>query len=429
MSSPPVLRFWSCALLAGTFSIRLTSGQTVESDPVGYIGTSVAAHSVTLVPVNLVNQFTLVERVVAVDQQGIQFASPIPVESLGEANAAFAEVREGAMPGLKLEIAAVAGDRLLLEWSPLGLIQPDDLITVRPSRLLGELLGSPPFYLETGSHAEEADTVGLWNPITQTSRIFYYKTGQGWREAGKENEGDRASTPVPFPSGLIIRRRAATGTQVVITGSVPVPYFGFHYYCVRPGRNVISAPLSNSRKLADFLGPWSDSGYGLASGPSAPESDTIRFYQSAGPGGAASSLSPVVYLRSDRTWRAAGTDEDASNLSLEFSQCLDLHRVGPAGLLRLSGITEPSPTPSPALEAGSAPSSESIPITLLARTPSGLRVHWIAEPETVYQLQSLPPGAPQWLNIGPPVTTSAHTASQEFTPTGQGILRIVPGKP
>ena len=410
--------------LTGFFAVVVAKADEWTSDPVGFLTNTLVANSVTLVPVNLVRDWTFAARVVEVDQQGIRFTQQIPADVLMGVGVGFAEVREGSLAGgLKLGITGIVGDRLLLEWSPQGMIQPNDLVCIRPEWTIGGLLGSSESYwLEAGSNVNQADTVGLWDPATQTSRVFYFRTGQGWVEAGKESDGSKASVPIRFPGGLIIRRRAATEGSVVIWGAVPIPLSG--YYVVRPGRNVVSAPFSPANRISDFLPPL-DSSCGLTSGPSAPESDTLRFTRTDG------SLSPVVYLRSDRTWRAAGSDQDAGNLELTFSQCIDFHRVGPAGLLRIAGGIETAPAPAPAprlpsdVEAAPVPPEAKIAILSLVRSEGGLIVRWAAESGAIYQVQSRPPGESQWRDIGPPVTATGENASLEFQPTGQGILRIV----
>jgi hypothetical protein len=392
------------------------SGQEY-SDPVGYTSHTLPGNSECLLPLQLAQPVSFKEFVTEVTASGIRFAKQIPWGAFGEAGKGYMEVRVGNMAGLAIPATAFSGNFLTLERSPVGLVSVGDFASIRAEQSLGQVFGDPEYLaLQTGTTALEADNVSIWDVRTQTSRVFYFHTGQGWREAGKEAEGDKALAPVLFPSGVIVRRRAATPVIVVVTGSVIIPLEN-RYHPVWPGRNIISAPFTHAPTVSYYIRPLQDAPFTVTSAASAPKADTLRFTRFEG------TISPVIYFRTNQ-WRVVGADQDAENTNIDFNPCLDLQRFGGAGYIRFWGFDTSQSTQTRAVAASVAPVTEVKPVTLNL-SATGLRVNWPAKPGVIYQVQTQPIGASTWTNLQEPVQSATAIASITFRPVGNGIIRVI----
>jgi hypothetical protein len=391
--------------------------QSYYTDPFGYIIHTLPGNSECLLPLQLAQPVSFKEFVTEVTASGIRFAKQIPWGAFGDAGKGYMEVRVGSMAGLAIPATAFSGNFLTLERSPVGLVSVGDFASIRAEQTLGQVFGDPEYLaLQTGTTALEADNVSIWDVRTQTSRVFYFHTAQGWREAGKEAEGDKALTPVLFPSGVIVRRRAPTPANVFVQGSVIMPLEN-RYHPVWPGRNIVSAPFTSALTVGDFIRPLQDAPFTVTAAASAPKADTLRFVRFDG------TISPVIYFRTNQ-WRVVGADQDAGNTNIDFIPCLDLQRVGGAGYIRFWGIDTSQSTQTRAVAASVAPVTEVKPVTLNL-SATGLRVHWPAKPGVTYQVQKQPIGASTWTNLQEPIQADTSIASITFRPVGNGIIRVI----
>lgn len=387
------------------------------TDPVGYSTQTLPGNSECLLPLQLGQPVSFKESVTEVTASGIRFARQIPSGAFGEAGKGYMEVRVGNMAGLAIPAAAFSGNTLTLERSPVGLVSVGDYASIRAEQTLGQVFGDPAYLaLQTGASAVAADNVSIWDVRTQTSRVFYFRTGEGWREADKETEGDKSLTPVLFPSGVIVRRRASTPVDVVVTGSVIMPLEN-RYHPVWPGRNIVSAPFTNAPTVSYYIRPLQDAPFSVTPAASAPKADTMRFIRSDG------TISPVIYFRTDH-WRVVGADQDAGNTAVGFVPCLDLQRVGGAGYVRFRGIDTSLPAQPQAVAATMAPVTEVKPVTL-SLSAAGLRVDWPAKPGVSYQVQTRPISSSTWINLREPVQADSSIANITFRPVGNGIIRVI----
>jgi hypothetical protein len=411
--------------LVSAFLAGWANGQSHEyTDPVGYMLYTIPGNSETLLPLQLAKGLALKEFVTEVTPAGIRFATPIPSNAFQSAGSGYMEVRIGTMAGLGIPATSINGNFLNLERSPVGLVSVGDFASVREDMTLGELfqdLGTNPF--QTGISAELADNISVWDARSQSSRVFYFHTGLGWREAGKFSEGDKSSTTIRFPSGVIFRRRAPTEALVLVSGSVIMP-LNQRFHPIWPGRNIISAPFTNSPTIGSYIRPLLDAPYTVVSSDSAPLSDTMRVYGYDVTGDSGGSISPVIYF-SKSQWRAVGSTADAGNTSMSLAPCLDFHRVGPAGYLRFQGVPEVSAASrAPALAAIAEPITEVKPITL-KQSAAGITVRWTAQAGLTYQVQTKAIGGTTWTNLQGPLQATSASASFDFTPSAGACIRVI----
>jgi hypothetical protein len=367
-----------------------------------------------LVSILLVNYVGFTGTVSEVTESGVRFVSPISSSVFGSVGLGFADVRQGAMAGLAIPSSGVAGNFLKLERSPLGLIAPGDVLGVRRDRTISETFGDfSDVSLQTGQTATEADTLGLWDPATQSSRVFYFRTGEGWRENGKENEGDKGATPIRFPSAVILGRRSPTPLTVILAGTVPVPWTQ-RYHPVWPGRNLISAPFSDQATVTSYLTNDQDGPWFVTEGRSAPKADTLRFTLADG------SLSPVMYFRKNVGWRTVGREQPVDSFALDFTKSLELQRIGGMGYVKFNFSTAPAVTQ----QFASSPVEE-VASKSLGVSAEGMTLTWPANPGQTYQVQSRPMGGTDWRKVGENVTATSAIAKLTFRCEGSGRLRII----
>lgn len=405
-------------LLLGTLGAVVPASAAV-TDPVGYLACSIPGGSRRLVGVHLTQDATHSAKISSVLPQRIALPAPVQAAYFGGAATLMVQVRDGQRAGITFTTTGFEGNELILDSSPSGLIFPGDTVALFPNYTLNKLFGANnTFGLQVGETAEEADTVSLWNAASQTSRVFYLRSGEGWREAGNEAAGDRGEVTISFPEAMMVNRRGTSDLQITVAGVVPMP-LEQRYFRVLPGRNLITAPFSMSPTVGGYGLYEEDSSFSVIAGASAPEADTIRF---TSPNTAIES--EVLYYRTGHGWRRAGTGEDADSTLVELGQAMDFQRVGEAGFIRSHGIPE-----NPPLRAlASAPvqvETPTVPIQTLQAGAGSLSFGWSGEAGATYQIQCRPPGA-AWQNLGGEVVaTEGVTTTVRPVTTGGGELRIV----
>ena len=380
-------------------------------DPAGYVTWRLLAGEKGAMALSLVKDYKVVGSVTAVGSDYVEYATDLPADLKGNGNSAFLEIRTGAGAGVTLPVTGFSGKRVTLGRSPVGLIVPGNKAGVRPDWTIGELFVDPVNRgIVTGESPETADTVGVFNPQTQSMKIYYFKTDAGWREAGRESEGDKANAPVPFPNAPVFQRRANTDLNYLLIGAVPMPYEGRRKVYVWPGRNLITSPYTSVTRIGDWLDESS-----LESGSSAPKSDSMQLcYWEGGE-------SPVVYYRKNKGWRFVGVDGDASATRVELYQAIDFQRVGQAGYLDFNAVI---PMNQRALQALSQ--EKVVPIDPAKSDFVGGLVGWSSSAGKKYQLQIQGAGTSAWQNHGEVVTADGDITRSLCRPSsGNGLIRVL----
>ncbi len=400
-------------LLASLLPLARSGADT--TDPVGYVSYLIPPDSHRLIGVPLIRPPTVYDTTASVSVDRIALSNAVDAGDFDGANSALVQVRTGAHAGVTFTATGHQGNELILDRSPVGFVSAGDTIQVFPNHTLATLFGPENSAgLLGGENAGEADTIGLWNAATQSSRIFYYQTGEGWREADNEAAGDQANRVVPFPDAIMLRRRASSQLLFVVAGGVPMP-MDVRYFPVLPGRNLVSAPFSAAQTVADYDLYQEGSPFSVNAAASAPDADTIRFSNST-----TSADSEVIYYRLGEGWRVAGSDGDAGATRVELGQAMDFQRKGAKGIIRTRGIVEAGAKPAKAI-----PVSNEVPITGIRPAPGGLHIEWPGVTGTAYQIQTKQPGASTWSNLGTPVIAAGSRASASCGTNGSGLIRII----
>ncbi len=291
-------------------------------------------------------------------------------------------------------------------------IEPGTKVGVRPNWSLGALFGSPPTAdILQGDSVEEADVIGLQDPATQTTREFFFKSGEGWREVGHEEEGDRSATAVPYRSAVQFFRRTAPDLSFVQVGTVPMYDSPQHWVKVWPGRNLLTTPFSPAKKIGELLVPAS-----LVSGGSAPHSDSFRVVSED------AELSPIIYHHQSRGWTSVGGGATpAAETPFDLYTVLDFQRVGEVGFLRFNTDFLSNQSVSGRLSVA----EQVVPIDPELSDFTSQRLGWRSEPGATYQVQVRPLESSLWNDLGAPVVADGEVTLARCAPEGRGIFRIV----
>jgi hypothetical protein len=380
-------------------------------DPFGYFTLTRPARSSGLLGLPMVEGYRHLGTATAVGTDFIEFGDPLAASMLGTAGSGFIEVREGIHAGLTLQATGINGHRIFLNRPTVDLVSPGDTVGIRPNFTIGAIFGADNFAeLLEGEDPGSADTLGIWDAATQSSRVYYFKTGAGWREAGNEATGDQSGAVIPYPTALNFIRRGTTPLEVVVAGAAPMPLTQ-QILPVWPGRNLLSGPYASAPRI-DEWGLRSPL-FPILAGPSAPRSDTLRLTYADG------SSSQVVYFRENHGWLAVGRPEDAADTRVEFFQAIDLNRAGPAGYIRFAGVL---PTEASALRT--LPPA-TVPIQKLGTTAEGVRIEWASTAGTTYRIQARATGQAAWSDLGDAVVADGPLCHAFRQPEGNGILRIL----
>lgn len=413
-NSPPVSWKQSLSLLASL--VCLAELRAEVTDPTGYVSYPIPAESRRLVGVALFGNPSFYGTVTEVLPTGLRIHTDNtwhpPV--MGDASTACVTVRAGLHAGLTATATAHADGVLTLQNPPGDMFAVGDTIQIFPDHTLGSLFGTEnQTGLMPGTTAGEADTIGVWDAATQSSRVYYYQSETGWREAGKEAEGDRVNATIPFPAAIVINRRAETPLVFTVLGFAPMP-LEQRLFPVSPGRNLISAPFTVVTKVSDYELYVPDSPLSVIAGASAPEADTIRFTNLT-----TATESEVIYYQLGAGWRVVGSGADAGETPVELGQAMDLQRVGPAGYIKARGLPD-QPAAARALVAAT---EEEIPIKRHLPAAGGVQIEWEATPGHSYVIQIQPLGQNGWQNLA-----TSSSGSVVCKPSGQGKIRILEAK-
>ena len=415
------------ALIAAGFWAGTSQAQFV-SDPVGFFGVTFRGHSQIAFNPGLVNPVEIAGQVAAVSGNTLSFAyaGDAPEAELFPEGGHFA-VYDGGLPGLNLDattVTRISPELVELTFSRTvdGLVSVDDLVTLRRHTTLADFFGANnEAGIAGGTSAELADNIAIWNSERQTSQIFYWHTSDGFVEAGKENEGDKASVPIRFPNGAMFTRRAAGDVTFTRAGHVLVPSEQ-QLFPVSQGNNLVACSLwvsdSTSFEFSDYRLFEPGSPFSVQAGATANEADVIIHS-----GMDTGLVSKPLYYQTDAGgghWQFIGGG-DAGGHTVNGFATIQLFRSGADGFIKFAGT---SIAPSPEPKAGGA-SQEVVDFELAIAARDQFDLSWRSSATSTYQVQTRPARRGQWTNLGPPIPGSGGKLSETVTLAGTGEVRII----
>lgn len=245
-------------------------------------------------------------------------------------------------------------------------LQSGTLVNLRPHSTLADIMGeNNPFGLAAGADALSADNVVVWDPVTQSEKVYYFHSVRGrWEE--KDVVADAAGAPFRFPYGFYIVRRSSGTLRIALSGEInsfPV------LLPVRSGANVFSLPLNLSGSLEALMN--AGGAHAVISGPNAATADILAFEEPS----TGNQRGPFYHLSrpGESGWREVGVDGSQAAIEpLDFLSTLILRRQGNSGPVLAQASLDPPPVPRPPLPPDPEPGE--IPLTgeLPAAFPPGM---------------------------------------------------------
>ncbi|MES2658082.1 MAG: hypothetical protein V4689_05660 [Verrucomicrobiota bacterium] len=259
-------------------------------------------------------------------------------------------------------------------------IQPWAVVRIRPHPHLIDLLGATNrFGLGSGTDAETADNVVVWDPDAQHERVYYFhSTRTRWEE--KDIVADAGRAIFRFPYGFYIVRRSPGTLRIALSGEIGSDAI---LLPVRPAGNVFSLPVNLSASLDKIVRATGD--FPIMSGPNAKSADILTFEEPT----TGIQRGPFYHLSRPgaSSWREVGVNGSSAPIQpLDFLSTLVLRREGNAGHVFVEGSLDPPPVPIPPLPPNPEPGE--LPLTAEMPYPRSLPQSVSLTVETSTDLQT-----------------------------------------
>jgi hypothetical protein len=272
----------------------------------------------------------------------------------------YVHVLTGSGRGFITDIQEFRAAEIVCSESLTPWLKPGDKIRIRPHSLLSDLFGTENrFGLGSGTDADSADNVVIWDPEIQKERVYYFQSDRNrWEE--RDIEADASNAILRFPYGFYIVRRSPGTMRISLAGEIGADAI---LLPVRTAANVFSLPLNLSASLDQLV--RADGPFSVVSGPNAKFGDLLTFEEPA----TGTQRGPFYHLsRPDASgWREVGVDDSSASVQpLDLLSTLILRREGEPGHVLIEGSMDPPLVPQPVLPADPEPGE--IPLTGELRT-------------------------------------------------------------
>jgi hypothetical protein len=388
MKTTPFLMLTLCSV-----AVPLLAQQAV-SDIVGYEGYTlpgVAAGAVQEYPISLPFAGLMVHSGDIASAFGNSVVMPgVPALTPG---LHFVHLTSGPYAGMALEITASTPGAFTVAEAPVGAFTSGMKVNLRMMQTLESVFPANQVLSngwKAGSTTAEADTVSLWNAATQTETTFYLGTNGSWYAANGQAV-NAASVSLSYPAAVMIHRRGPQPLEFLHLGTLAQPTDG--WLRVYPGLNLLGKPFT-SASLANSGLYDSGSDFSMQGGLNAAEADILGVYE----GGIR--LGAFWYDSSSTGgWRALADGQGAGSLPLPLTGGLVLQRQGPAGWLRMNGVSiaaQRAARLAPLAAAKPVPKTHAVRISRAGS--QSVKLSWKAAPGQNYLVQGLAP-AGSWKTV------------------------------
>ncbi len=308
-----------------------TAPADVVTDPVGFITLNVTAGvnkssylglGMTQVPTNIGLVGSVNGTQIVLSNQNLTVAALNAVAGVPKF---FVEETSGVNPGFFDDIVSNDSTSIVTAVNDSGTIAAGNGYKIYPHWSLAKVFGAnDEAGLQGGTGNATADNVLVWNPATQGSQTYYFKTntaggGSGWRSSGSPLT-DKSGLPLYIDQGLVILRRPATGTNVLLVGAVKLGKTISPI--IAAGASAKSTYAANCYPATFSLGNsllWTgSSSTGLQGGTGNSSADNVLVWNPATQG------SQTYYFKTNTAgggsgWRSSGsplTDQSAATINI-----------------------------------------------------------------------------------------------------------------
>jgi uncharacterized protein (TIGR02597 family) len=274
------------------------SAQTVSTDPVGYVTTTIngspdgstpayTALSVGLQNAALVSGSATSDSTSAVitDSNASNAVDAYAATDPAGASSFFLQITSGTNEGLILDILSNGADSFTTNTDLSGIVSAGDSYVVKAHVTLADIFGaSNETGLKSGGNSSSSDSIFLMsNDGAGSYSTYYYQTdalgflgGNGWRVAGNSST-DMGGIAIAPDDGVIISRTAAGDLSTVVSGTVNNVN---HSRDLPNGYSLVAYPFPVDVTLADSNIYTAENGY--VSGGNGSSSDTVYVLDSTG---------------------------------------------------------------------------------------------------------------------------------------------------
>lgn len=318
------------ALLTGAALFSLSTLTAVETDPVGYITSTVygnggSGERLTLISPSFHRGSELTATVVSSTSSTIELSSDV-VAGAFDGGLYYVEVVNSSGAGFWTDIVSNTVDTLTVNDDLSGFISDGDTLHVRKHHTIGSLFGDAnEAGLNSGSNINDADNLQVisFSGGSSSNATYYYSdlSGlEGWRDAALNLSNNEIVAP---HEGILVYRKVAGDVGVVFTGTVRNNDINFP---IEEGLNVLSVPSAAEKTLGNSgLATY------LAAGANINDADNIQVI------GANGSTSTYYYsnLSGLEGWRTAAL-ADATSTPLEpGTSFIVLRKAGNGGAVNV----------------------------------------------------------------------------------------------
>jgi len=260
------------------------------TDPVGFITLPIAgasgseASAFSFVGISLLNPVSYQGTITSYGSHSITDVNANwTADKFNGANGEFfLEIISGPHAGLMTDILAsnAAGNTLTTEDDLSSLLTVGELYRIRKHRTLGDVFGANnEGRLNAAASVSEADEIRVFNPVTQTFLIYYFKIGGfggiGWRST-TDAVSDASGTKLYPEQGVIIVHKVAGDISITLMGTVKT---GPTVSPIGPKVNLVANVYPAGNLTLENLGLYiGNDSLGLAGGASVSSADQVRMY-------------------------------------------------------------------------------------------------------------------------------------------------------
>ncbi len=265
----------------------------------------------------------------------------IPYSSFADAERkSYIHVMDGNGRGFIVDIEEFRANDFRCANDLTGWIQPGTKVSLRPHPHLADLFGADnKFGLTSGSGADAADNVVVWDPVAQQEKVYYFHSSRSrWEEEGIESDASRAI--MRFPYGFYIVRRTPGTLRIVLSGTIGADPL---LLPVRTGANVFSLPVNLSASLENLVSATGD--FPVLSGVNSSQADLLTFEEPF----TGNQRGPFYHSSRPNAegWREIGETAGGTGDAMDLLSTLILRRTGAPGYVRVEGSLVPNPSALP----------------------------------------------------------------------------------
>jgi uncharacterized protein (TIGR02597 family) len=212
-------------LITAATGFKATASTDVFTDPVGFITLNSVGNGLSYVSLGMTQiptQRGVINTVAGQKLTTNNTLTPNQFIGPGGATQFFIEITSGPNAGLTDDIVSNDTAAVFTASDDSSEIAATETYKIYPHWTLNTALGAPPAGINGSNTQPNADAVLVWNPLTQQSAQYWYRTTSatpGWRDAFSSSI-DRGTNILYIDQGIVIQRKIAGSASTILVGGV-----------------------------------------------------------------------------------------------------------------------------------------------------------------------------------------------------------------